>query len=133
MEPVDKWNAFWPLAELFRGNRPLFDAKLATMAQQEVVDLYQMYEEMVADLKGDDFAPYLQGLSEDAIDDLAYRIVEQGEHYYLSVMEDPELVRRPVDVPHPGSDARGAILQAYEKRFGEPIWKRLPRRQDARP
>ncbi|WP_437316205.1 hypothetical protein [Sorangium sp. So ce385] len=127
MEPVDRWDAFWPFVRLFKEDRAAFDAKLNAMDQQEVVDLYQTYEEMIADLKGDDFLPYLEGLSEDAIDDIAYRIVEKGEEHYLRVMDEPELVREPVEVSNPGSDARGAILKLYEKRFGEPLWKRLPR------
>lgn len=127
MEPVEKWDVFWPFVRLFKENRPAFDAKLHEMNQQELVDLFQMYEEMVADLKGDDFLPYLEGMSEDSIDEIAYRIVEQGEDYYLKVMEHPELVRERIEASSPGSDARGAILRVYEKRFGEPLWKQLPR------
>jgi hypothetical protein len=121
----EQWDAFWAMVGLARESTAKFDAKLREMDQAALISLYKMYGQRVADLKDYEYVQHLEGMSEGAIDDIAYRIVEQGEDYYLDVVEHPERIRRPVEIADLGFDGRGAIVEVYESRFGEPIWKHL--------
>jgi len=132
MRSPERWKSFWAAVGLARDDRAMFEAKLHQMSREQLVDLYHMYEEMIADLKGDDFMPYWGEHSEDFIDGAAHDIVAQGEDYYLDVLEHPEFVARKLENVRHDRDDRGTILRVYQKRFGEPLWKQLPRGQNQR-
>ena len=113
------YSEFWRILELGVTDRAQFRRELERLSEADLVDLYDKYEEVVSDLKTDEFTCHIPlPYSEDTLDDLAMLVVEQGEDVYEGVHENPSTF--PHEIPR---DARpgtlpSIVLQVYEDRFG---------------
>jgi len=123
MKESEKIQRFWEFVEQYREDESAFELRAETMDESELVELFDMYESAVADLKGEVFDSHWEGHSEDYIDGTASDIVRRGKEFYERVLAHPELIPTFAD-DDPSQDGRGFLMEVYERRFGRKIWQR---------
>lgn len=96
--------------------------RVTAMSEQDLVDLYWAYDQVVTDLNEDCLTAHLERpLSDDDLDDIAHWVVSQELDHYEDVMTGHALMPNRVPAAVSPPFWSGKITKVYHERYGTPV------------
>lgn len=121
-EPTEEeLDRFWRRIEQAEGDQAKLRDILMKIPKAEVYSFQNSFIEMTAELQDEPYINYIgPDESEDGLADISRWVVSQGRSTYESVLADPSLMPRHVDVGDP-KNLFDIGYDVYETRFGEEL------------
>ena len=120
-EDVSDW--FWSIIERAQQDHRKLREILWELSEEEVASFHRDFVLATSVLRGEPFDELIyedSGESEDGVMDIAYWVVAQGRERYDSVLKNPDLIPRHVEMGDPAVMHHVTVEVFYEK-FGKEL------------